>query len=113
MLNTNYSTKLLKNQQQLPKHQQPSLFSPKEEPQLDPLQIASITNKKRLKPDWYCKLIHYESNLNVPGQFTIQEAQEILETTRSWDFTPEKDRIPRCAEDLRSLINSVVEGGDR
>ena len=113
MLNPNFSTKLLKNQQQLPKHQQPSLFSPKEEPQLDPLQIASITNKQRPKPDWNCKLIHYESKLNIPGQFTHKEAQEILETTRYWDFSLDKNRIPRCAEDRRSLINSVVAGGDR
>ncbi len=93
--------------------QQLSLFRPKEDPPPYPLQITLILHEQRLKPDWCYKLTHYDSNLNLPGQFTIQEAQEILETTQYWNFSLDKNRIPRCAEELRSLINPVVAGGDR
>ena len=110
----NYSRNYHNSQQLLLKPQQSSLFPSKEDPSPYPLQITSIPHEQGLKPDWCCKLIHYESNLNLPGQFTIEEAQNIIEKTQYWDFSLDKDRKPRCAaEKLRSLINSVVEGGDR
>ena len=114
MFNNNYySTKVLINQQQLQKPQQSSTFPSKENPQPYPLQIASISHKHRLKADWCCKLIQYESNLNLSGQFTIKEARNILEKTRYWDFSLDKNQTPRCADKLRSLIESIAAGGNR
>jgi hypothetical protein len=72
-----------------------------------PLQITSIPHEDRLKSDWCCKLIHYESDLKLGGQFTYDEAQEILETTKYWDFTLIKDRIPRCRSRLLLLLGRV------
>ena len=44
-----------------------------------------------------------------PSAFPLQ----ILKTTSYWDFSLDKDRKPRCSHELRSLIDSVVSGGDR
>ncbi len=68
-----------------------------------PLQIKAIPPQNRIKPDNYCKLVHLESGLNIGGQFTYDEAVSILETTRYWDFSLDKHRIPRCVERLRAL----------
>ena len=72
-----------------------------------PLQIKAIPPQNRFKPNNYCKLVHFESGLNIPGQFTYDEAKEILETTRYWDFSLLRDRIPRCVERLRLLLEDV------
>ena len=74
-----------------------------------PLQIKAIPYEKRVNPNRYCKLVHYESRLNIPGQFSHDEAKEILETTRYWDFGLDKDRIPRCVERLRSLLKNICD----
>jgi hypothetical protein len=81
-----------------------------------PLQIKAIPDNQRVTPDKFCKLVHYESGLNIPGQFTYDEAKEILETTRYWDFSLDRDRIPRCVERLRSLLENIcsrfLRGGE-
>ena len=66
--------------------QQLSLFeipSEREDPPPYPLQIVSIPHRERIKPQWNCRLVHYGSGLRLGGQFTYDEAQEILETTRT------------------------------
>ena len=93
-----------------PKPQQLNLFAPvseQEDPPAFPLQIEAIPDRDRLKPEWGCRLIHYESGLKLSGQFTHDEAREILQTTRFWDFTLVKDRIPRCRNQLLSLLERI------
>ena len=63
--------------------------------------------KERVNRDRNCQLVHGDSGLKVPGQFTDDEAQEILETTRYWDFTLDKERVPRCRERLRLLLEQI------
>ncbi len=106
----NSSVERLERTQQQP--QQLSLFPPKDDPPPYPLQIISIPDQKRLKPDWCCKLVRYESGLKIGGQFTIEEAQEILETTLYWDFTLDKDRVPRCRDKLLLLLEKVCARPD-
>ena len=72
-----------------------------------PLQIGYIPDNQRVTPDKFCKLVHLRSGLNIPGQFTYDEAKEILLTTRYWDFSLDRDRIPRCVERLRSLLENI------
>ncbi|HEY9772143.1 MAG TPA: hypothetical protein V6C71_27165 [Coleofasciculaceae cyanobacterium] len=86
---------------------QPSLFPLQEDPPPFPIQIASISHQQRLKADWGCKLVHYESGLKLPGQFTYDEAKEILEITRYWDFTLDSKRIPKCRDRLLVLLEKV------
>ena len=93
-----------------PKPQQLSLFAitpEREDPPPYPLQIVSVPDRERVRTEWCCRLVHYESNLRLGGQFTYDEAKEILETTRYWDFTQVKDRIPRCRNQLLSLLEQV------
>ena len=77
------------------------------------LQIIYVPHDKRIKPNEFCKLVHHASGLTIKGQFSYEQALYILETTRDWDWKLDRHKIPRCAETLRSLIESVVaEGGD-
>lgn len=71
-----------------------------------PLQIGYIPDRNRTAPDRFCKLIHYESNLNIPGQYTHPEAEEILRITRDWDFSLNGLGIPRCRDKLLLLLSS-------
>ena len=95
----------------IPSEQQLSLFvdPPTEEVDLPPypLQIGYIPGNQRITPLKFCKLVHYESGLNIPGQFTYDEAKEIPETTRYWDWELDRDRIPRCVDRLRSLLENI------
>ena len=88
---------------------QTSLFPSKDDPPPYPLQIVAIPERERLKPDWFCGLIHYESNLKLGGQFTHKEAKEILETTRYWDFALDKNRTPKCADKLLALVEKTCD----
>ena len=77
-----------------------------------PLQISYIQDQDRTLPDRFCRLIHQESQIDLPGQFTYGEAKEILETTRYWDFSLDRDKIPKCAERLRSLLENICFRSD-
>ena len=79
----------------------------KKDPPPYPLQIKAIPHQERVIPDRYCKLVHLESGLSILGQFTHPEASEILKITRYWDFSLDQNRIPRCVERLRSLLENV------
>ncbi|HEY9768819.1 MAG TPA: hypothetical protein V6C71_10030 [Coleofasciculaceae cyanobacterium] len=72
-----------------------------------PLQITSVPHGDRLKADWCCKLVHYESGLKLPGQFIYDEVKQILETTRYWDFALDSKRIPKCKDRLLVLLEEV------
>lgn len=74
-----------------------------------PLQIGYIPDRSRTAPDRFCKLIHYESNLNIPGQYTHPEAEKILRITRDWDWELDSLGRPRCLERLRSLLEGVSD----
>ena len=71
-----------------------------------PLQIGYIPDRSRTAPDRFCKLIHYESSLNIPGQYTHPEAEEILRITRDWDWELNGLGIPRCRDKLLLLLSS-------
>lgn len=53
-------------------------------------------------------LIHQLSQLQIPGQFTNYEAEEILKLTRAWDWTVDpKTRVPACHYQLLNLLEDV------
>lgn len=71
-----------------------------------PLQIGYIPDRSRTAPDRFCKLIHYESSLNIPGQYTHALAERILRITRDWDWELNGLGIPRCRDRLLLLLSS-------
>lgn len=100
----------------IPTQQQLQLFASQPTESDDapyPLQIGYIPDNQRITPDKFCKLIHYESGLNIPGQFTYDEAKEILLTSRYWDFSLDRDRIPKCVSRLRSLLENICSGANQ
>jgi len=55
-------------------------------------------------------LIHQESGLRVPGQFTSCEAKEILKMTALWDWQVDlKTREPACRHYLVSLLEGICK----
>ncbi len=106
--------------------QQLQLFTipptPSDSPPAYPLQIGYISDKERVAPDKFCQLIHHghltvlgqpqhpcphESGLNISGMFSYPEAKEILEITRYWDWELDRDKIPRCIEKFKSLLENI------
>lgn len=71
-----------------------------------PLQIGYIPDSLRTAPDRFCRLIHYNSLLNIPGQYTHPQAEEILRITRYWDWGLNDLGIPRCRDKLLLLLSS-------
>ncbi|WP_013321020.1 hypothetical protein [Gloeothece verrucosa] len=57
-----------------------------------PLVIEFIPLNERVLPEWEYRLIHHETGLQVPGQFTKAQAQLIQKVTRQWDWTVDKNR---------------------
>lgn len=72
-----------------------------------PLQIVAIPQTDRIHPSLICRLVHVESGLRLQGQFSLDEAAKIQESTRFLDFTLDKDRIPRCHKKLKALLENV------
>ena len=88
-----------------------NLAESKEPPSYE-LQIVASPFETRIRGNEICNLIVPQYGIKFNAPLTYKEASYILEVTRYWDFEPDRGR-PRCLEKLRSLINSIVEGGDR
>jgi hypothetical protein len=76
-----------------------------------PLQIGYIPDKLRSAPDRFCRLIHYESQPEIPGQYTHPQAEEILRITRDWDWELNGLGIPRCRDKLLLLLDKFSNKG--
>lgn len=72
------------------------------------LRIEVIpTNVTVGRGERFC-LIHQVSQLQIPGQFTNCEAEQILKLTRTWDWTVNlKTRVPACHDRLLNLLEDV------
>jgi hypothetical protein len=62
-------------------------------------------------------LIHSASGLRVPGSWSIDEAQSILDLSRNWDWSIDKDRRVACGLQLMTLAEAICKrsqkGGKR
>jgi hypothetical protein len=72
-----------------------------------PLQIQSIPESERISPEFNCRLIHQATGLQVPGQFTAEEATLIQKVTQNWDWRIEKDNKPACAAQLLQFLEQL------
>lgn len=54
-------------------------------------------------------LIHQDSQLRIPGQFSRAEAEHILKATEFWDWQiiDSRPRTPRCSYRLFCLLSTV------
>ena len=74
-----------------------------------PLLIQPIPADKRILPEFYCRLIHQETGLRVPGQFTEEEAKLIQTVTQNWDWLTDKNNLPACAARLLQYLEQLCE----
>lgn len=87
--------------------EQPYLISDTKDEQPFPWQIGYILDSDRVTPDKFCRLIHHESRIDLPGQFSHSEAKKILQITRDWDFSLDANGIPRCRDKLLLLLELI------
>ncbi len=53
-------------------------------------------------------LVHQVSQLQIPGQFSNCEAEQILKLTHTWDWTVNlKTRVPACRGRLLNLLEDI------
>ena len=93
---------------------QPYLNNDIKDDQPFPLQIASVPDTDRTDNNKFCRLIHHESQIDIPGQFSHPEAKKILQITRDWDFSLDANGIPRCRDKLLLLLELINsrQGGE-
>jgi hypothetical protein len=72
-----------------------------------PLLIQPLAGSERIFPELAYRLIHRESGLQVPGQFTKQEAESIRTVTQNWDWSVDKHRKPACAARLLHFLEQL------
>lgn len=99
-------------QEQRSPHQLNFLFE--REPSISPaaitLRIEPVPAHLTVNADERFNIVHYESDLSVPGQFSQEEAEEILQTTANWNWTVDpKTRVPACNRYLLSLLEQVCK----
>lgn len=81
-----------------------------------PLSIKSIPPEERIHPDLGLRLVHAETGLRLPGQFSFSEIEEIFFRSIDWDWSIDKERRPACYEKLLALLERVAgkdDSGDR
>jgi hypothetical protein len=72
-----------------------------------PLFIQPLQESERIVPELAYRLVHRESGLQVPGQFTKQEAESIRTVTQNWDWSVDKHRKPACATRLLHFLEQL------
>lgn len=79
-----------------------------EKPFEPPLQIEPVPDNLTVGEEPRFWLIHQESGLRVPGQFSQTEAEYILKATAEWDWEiRHRPRTPKCSNRLLSLLKTV------
>ncbi|WP_013320654.1 hypothetical protein [Gloeothece verrucosa] len=71
------------------------------------LIIESIPLNERVLPEWEYRLIHHETGLQVPGQFTKAQAEQIQKVTQQWDWSVDKKNKPACAAQLLQFLEQL------
>jgi hypothetical protein len=83
-----------------------------------PLRIEALPPSLQ----WWDKerfwLVHSASGLRVPGSWTVDEAELILDLSRKWDWSIDKERRVACGLQLMALAEAVCKrssqkGGER
>ncbi|WP_013321022.1 hypothetical protein [Gloeothece verrucosa] len=72
-----------------------------------PLFLEFIPFNERVLPEWEYRLVHGETGLQIPGQFTKAQAELIEKVTRQWDWTVDKKNKPACAAQLLQFLEQL------
>ena len=93
-------------QRQLP------LFNSPQSTQNYPLTIEALPDALQWWNEVHYWLIHKDSGLRVPGNFTEKEALKIQEASKCWDWTVDtRDQKVACGLNLLALAEIVCQGG--
>lgn len=75
------------------------------------LQIAPVPPQERISPqeNRYILLIQPQGIRACGGQFTADEAHQIANTTKGWDWGLDRERRPLCQPALERLLDSIIK----
>lgn len=77
------------------------------------LQIVSVPIDQRVDPERnsYILVIQPVDVRAAGGQWSAEEAYQILKVTRRWDFSLDEDGKPKCLEEFEALLDSICNKG--
>lgn len=79
-------------------------------PQKPALRIQAIPAEVAIDSSERFLLIHQQSGLRIPGEFTRCEAEQILKVTHDWDWEVNPvTRKPGCRHRLLWLLESICK----
>ena len=89
-----------------------SLLTLLDNPQKEPaLRIEAVPAELIVNSNRCFWIIHQKSELRVPGQFSRQEAEQILEETKGWNWAVDPiTREPAYKWRLLSLLEHICSG---
>ena len=92
-----------------PEVRQLNLLALLENPQKEPaLRIEAVSAELIINSDRPFCIIHQKSELQIPGQFSRQEAEQILEATKEWNWSVNSTtREPAYKWRLLSLLEYI------
>jgi hypothetical protein len=95
-----------------PEVRQLNLLALLENPQKEPaLRIEAVPAELIINSDRPFCIIHQKSGLQIPGQFSRQEAEQILEETKGWNWAVDPiTREPAYKWRLLSLLEYICSG---
>ena len=95
-----------------PEVRQLNLLALLENPQKEPaLRIEAVSAELIINSDRPFCIIHPKSGLQIPGQFSRQEAERILEATKEWSWAVDPiTREPAYKWRLLSLLEYICSG---
>ena len=95
-----------------PEVRQLNLLALLENPQKEPaLRIEAVSAELIINSDRPFCIIHQKSKLQIPGQFSRQEAEQILEETKGWNWAVDPiTREPAYKWRLLSLLEYICSG---
>ena len=95
-----------------PEVRQLNLLALLENPQKEPaLRIEAVSAELIINSDRPFCIIHQKSELQIPGQFSRQEAEQILEETKGWNWAVDPiTREPAYKWRLLSLLEYICSG---
>ncbi len=95
-----------------PEVRQLNLLALLENPQKEPaLRIEAVSAELIINSERPFCIIHQKSELQIPGQFSRQEAERILEATKEWSWAVDPiTREPAYKWRLLSLLEYICSG---
>jgi hypothetical protein len=91
-------------------HRQLNLFNPPQQRSDDyPLKLELLPDNLQWWNETRYWLIHKDSGLRVPGSWSLEEAEELQDLSKNWNWNLDKERRVDCGLQLMALGESICK----